>query len=232
MPPCVLAFDTALGGCSVGVLIDNTLAAARTVETARDQAKLLIPLIGEALAEAGKTYGDVDLIVSTVGPGSFTGLRLGLSTARSLALALSIPAVGVSTLDVMARYAARANPGKDDILAVLETKRSDFYVQRFDPQGAPLSDPLALEMPDIQAIMGDSPVTLVSDANARFMAGLGGNPIVSREINRVLIDPLTLGLIGVERAAHGDVAALNPLYLRGADVSRPKVPPRRIAPVT
>jgi tRNA threonylcarbamoyladenosine biosynthesis protein TsaB len=227
--PTVLAFDTALGGCSVGLLAGER-SAVRQVPTQRDQAKILIPLINEVLAEVGVGYPDLDLIVSTVGPGSFTGLRLGLSTARSLSLALSKPLVGVTTLEVAARQMVTEMPGDTPVLVVLETKRTDFYLQLFDPQGHPQGEPMAKEVPEIIEFLAARRVSLTGDALTRFTEGLGGNLDVSREMGRVLLDPLTLARIGMEKAEAGRGGDLSPVYLRGADVSVSKQTPRRIAP--
>lgn len=130
----ILAFDTAVEGCSVAVV--NTATGqdwSDRVVTDRRQAEILVPMIEEIMARAGVTFQTLDRIAVTIGPGSFTGVRIGLSTARALALASNLPLVGVSTLQVMASSAA-ASKG-ENILAVLDTKREDFYGEVFDAQG-------------------------------------------------------------------------------------------------
>lgn len=226
--PNILAFDTALGGCSIGLLAGGRFAS-REVETARDQARILIPLIEEVLAEAGIGFKDLDVIASTVGPGSFTGLRLGLSTLRSLGLALDKPMVGLNTLEVVARYAAAETGGAGDpILAVIETKRSDYYVQLFAPDGKPLTEPQALELAEVHRVAPESQLILAGDAVTRISAESGGKLRVSREMHRVLLHPRTLVDLAAEKAAQGQGGDLSPVYLRGADVSVSKRAPRRI----
>lgn len=221
----LLAFDTALGGCSVGLLAGERFAA-REVETARDQARILIPLIEEVLAEAGIGFTDLDAIVSTVGPGSFTGLRLGLSTARSLGMALDKPVYGITTLSVVAR--AAAVDATDPILAVLETKRSDFYVQLFSPDGKPETEPQALELTAVHDLIAGRRVILAGDSVTRIRAESGQNIDVSREMHRVLLHPRTLVEAARDAIATGQAGELEPLYLRGADVSVSKQKPRRL----
>lgn len=223
----ILAFDTALGGCAVGLMAGERFVA-REVETARDQARILVPLIEEVLAEAGIGFKDLDLIGSTVGPGSFTGLRLGLSTARSLGLALGKPLVGLNTLEVVARHAAAERAGDDPILAVIETKRSDYYVQLFTPDGKPQTAPQALERTAVHDLLPESHVVLAGDAVTRISTESGGKLRVSREMHRVLLHPRTLCQLAAEKAAAGQGADLSPVYLRGADVSVSKRAPRRI----
>lgn len=224
----VLAFDTALGGCAIGLRAGDRFAA-RTVETARDQARILVPLIEEVLAEAGIGFKDLDVMASTVGPGSFTGLRLGLSTLRSLGLALDKPMVGLNTLEVVARHAAHEIGGAGDpILAVIETKRSDFYVQLFTPDGIPQTAPQALELSAVHDLIAESRVNLAGDAVNRIRAESGGKLRVSREMHHVLLHPRTLVDLAVEKAGQGMGADLTPVYLRGADVSVSKRAPRRI----
>ena len=246
--PAILAFDTALGGCSVGVRARSGKIAHREVPTLRDQAKLLVPLIEETLQEAGTTYQELDLIASTIGPGSFTGLRIGLSTARSLALALDKPALGMNTLDVIARHYYDA-PGAQaaPFLIVLETKRRDFYACCYDPQHDTQNN--ALYPPfagDICAILKSVPKEIKTlhvggDCLERFEAERQNHAqdidIDIRYLAEVT-QPAGVMLIELahqysqiaqnEDATPSLAAPLEPLYLRGADVSKPKNPPRKL----
>ena len=222
----ILACDTALGGMSVGV-VTREAKVTRRIETAREQAALLVPLIRETLEEANLSFADLDLIVSSTGPGSFTGLRIGLSTARSLALALDKPARGVSTLAVVARQTQT----RDKRAVLLETKRRDFYVQVFDEKARPLGKPQALEGEALlSSLQENGPCHLAGDALARFTREAGAEWVRAHACGQspmVLLDPLVMARMGKEAAALPP-EPLEPLYLRGADVSRPKVPPRTL----
>ena len=124
----ILAFDTALTGCNVALVTASERRISRQVETQRDQAKLLVPMIQEVLEEGALGFDELDLIVATQGPGSFTGLRLGLATARALGVALNKPVMGINCFDfVHAHY--RTAGYKQALLVILETKRQDFYAQ-------------------------------------------------------------------------------------------------------
>lgn len=216
----VLGFDTALGGCSIA-LAGGDKKISRQVETQRDQAKILVPLIQDVVAEAGIGFEALDLIVTTVGPGSFTGLRIGLSTARSLALALGKPLAGVTTLDVLgAQVAAEAGA---PMLCVLETKRSDYYVQPFDGAGTSLDEPSALEMAAIVEKFSGQGYGLCGDAVERFRAEAGDRMHFTRVVPVTLLDPLVLVACGARAAEAGGIdKPAVPLYLREADVSLPK----------
>lgn len=121
----VLAIDVSVNGCSVGVLDTETaIFHQKRMETDRGQAEFLIPMVESVVSEAGIAMKDLGVISVTRGPGSFTGVRIGLATAKTLGLALNIPVFGFSTLDVI----ARAN-GKADALFLIDTKRDDFYGQ-------------------------------------------------------------------------------------------------------
>lgn len=219
----ILALDTALGGMSVGVLKGKT-QASRRVETAREQAALLVPLIQEVMEEAQLSFADLDLIVSSVGPGSFTGLRIGLSTARTLALALEKPAYGLTSLQVVAKQVEVA----DKLAVLLETKRKDFYVQVFDAGAKPFGEPQALEGEALLSFLaGEGPLHLAGDALERFAQVAGPEWMrahISGQSSLKLIDPIVMARMGKEATL-----PLEPLYLRGADVSKPKTPPRVLA---
>lgn len=98
----VLAIDTALDACSVAIVREGETLAALSEQMNRGQAERLAPTVQEAIAAAGLTFAQIDRIAVTTGPGSFTGVRVGLSFARALALALNKPCLGVSTLEALA----------------------------------------------------------------------------------------------------------------------------------
>ncbi len=215
----ILAFDTALNGCNVACVKAGGTPAFRQIVTGRDQAARLVPLIQECVNEAGITFADLDKIITTIGPGSFTGLRIGLSTARSLALALNTPLVGVTTLDVIAQQALRVAGGAP-FAVLLETKRSDYYGQVFDGQGHATGEPFALSASDVLAHLSNH--VIVGDAVERFVAETG---YAGSFESMTMLDPLDLLAIGCLATAGNST---EPLYLRGADVSQSKKIPLEI----
>ncbi len=222
----VLAIDTAMNGCTAGLLDTDTGECVSTVEPmARGHAEKLVPLIQQTLTKAHLDFQDIGMIATTVGPGAFTGLRIGLSTARSLGLALNIPVIGVTTLSVLAAAYLAAYESDHNILVLIETKRTDFYGQMFSPQGDTLSDPFALPGEVIADVHITDKVMLIGDANARFLSLLSAEqkhrvtPVAGFEIP----DPAFIARIGYALWESGDTDSLpEPLYLRDADVSQSK----------
>ena len=98
----ILGFDTSAAHCAAALLYGNRVLAARAEEMGRGQAERLMPLLEEVLADAGTEWADLSRLGVGIGPGNFTGIRIAVSAARGLALALEIPAVGVSTFDAIA----------------------------------------------------------------------------------------------------------------------------------
>lgn len=122
----VLAIDVSVSGCSVAILNGETATLhQKRMETERGQAEFLIPMVNDIVREAALDIKDLDCIAVTRGPGSFTGVRIGLATAKTLGLALDIPVFGFSTLDVI----ARAHPENPPTVFLIDTKRDDFYGQ-------------------------------------------------------------------------------------------------------
>jgi tRNA threonylcarbamoyl adenosine modification protein YeaZ len=120
--PLILAFDTSAAHCAAALLLGDTMLAARAEEMTRGQAERLMPLLEEILAEHNKTWRDLTAIGVGVGPGNFTGIRIGVSAARGLALALDIPAIGVSTFDAIS-YGATT-----DHAAAVPAPRDQLYL--------------------------------------------------------------------------------------------------------
>lgn len=217
----VLAFDTALNGCVVAVVMPSGKAYTRVLHTEREQAAKLIPLIQETMAEAGCAFADLGLIVTSIGPGSFTGLRISLSSARSFGASLNIPVQGVSTLEAMAATCEI----NQDALVVLETKRADYYVQAFGKDGA-TSEASCMSADDIAAF---NPTFVCGDAIERLQAEAGAS-LTATYKSESMLDPVKLATLGAEKfAANGGRAERpEPVYLRGADVSVSNKTQRRI----
>ncbi len=126
----VLALDTAGENCAVAVARtgDGPDILARCVEAVgRGHAERLMPMIGEALAKTGLTYAFLERIAVTTGPGSFTGTRIGVAAARGLALALGVPAVGVSVLDALIEAAGGGGGGL--VVVALDARRGEIYAK-------------------------------------------------------------------------------------------------------
>ena len=131
----LLAIDTALEACSVAVAAgDGKQSIVVSEIVGRGHAERLFGMIEAAMAEAGLAFADLDRIAVTVGPGSFTGLRVGIAAARGLALVVKCPVVGLGTLAVHAE-AARAVAGPVPVLALLDARRDELYGQRFSSDG-------------------------------------------------------------------------------------------------
>lgn len=196
----------------------------------RGHAEVLIPFIQAMLEEAGLAFEDLEALAVPLGPGAFTGLRIGLTAAKSLGLSLDIPVIGLGTFDILARqfFAQGGIPVPYEVLGLLiETRRSDFYVQMFDKAGAALTQPVAQEGADIAAEWQDRVVFWAGDAAPRFRTQEGLSARFG--YGDVLYpDPAVMIEMAAERLASlptrqysGQV--LEPLYLRGADVSVSKM---------
>jgi tRNA threonylcarbamoyladenosine biosynthesis protein TsaB len=151
------------------------LAAARA-PMEQGQAEALVPLIERTMGAADATYAALDRIAVTLGPGSFTGVRVGLSTARALGLAAHKPVIGVSTFDVLAAAVPNGERTRfKTILAAIDTKRGDLYVQTFAGSDlAPRTAPAALPPADLAAWMGASDVLVVGDGVTAALNALPG----------------------------------------------------------
>ncbi len=123
-----LGIETATSIASVGIVVEDRVVAERSLPMHGSHARTLLPLVDEALAAAGVTLAALDLLAVSIGPGSFTGLRIGLSVAKGLALATGLPVVGVPTLEA---YAHTAGPRSGLLCPVLDARKGEVYAAAF-----------------------------------------------------------------------------------------------------
>ena len=140
------------------------------------QAEALVPMIEHVLSDCDVSYSMLDRIAVTVGPGSFTGVRVGIATARALGFAASKMTVGIPTTEVLAATA----PEKDRrILAAIDTKRGDLYVQMFNRDRSPIGNINVVDLENLKLWAGPDPVTVVGDGAVIALPALGPNASAS-----------------------------------------------------
>lgn len=174
----ILAIDTALGGCSVAISRGNEIICELADEKSGQQSKVLVLMIEDALAKAGLAYENVDYFASTIGPGGFTGIRVGLTAAKTLSLVTGKQLIGVSTLETIA-YGAGL---QCDVLATIDAYRGQYYLQRFRSNGALLaqSGALLVDAGKIDAL-GHGAKVIASLPHARDVAGLAYSKLLAGE---------------------------------------------------
>lgn len=222
----ILAIDTAMGSCAVAVRLRGAAAAvSRCVPMQHGHAAALVPMVQEVMREAGTGFDALDLIAVTIGPGSFTGIRTGLSTARALGLAHDVPVLGLTTLEVLARQAtaARFSETYDGICVAIDSRRAEIFFQFFGKDGTPRSDPGMALANDIH-FPENTRTLLVGDAAVRLAEEARGDFGIAEELSA--LDPEFLAsLAGQEFTKHrkaGQTPPLpHPFYLRAPDVTAP-----------
>ncbi|GAB5507288.1 MAG: tRNA (adenosine(37)-N6)-threonylcarbamoyltransferase complex dimerization subunit type 1 TsaB [Rhizobiaceae bacterium] len=208
----ILAIDTAANLCAACIFDMQAGELGRAMhDLGKGHAEHLMSTIDEALAAANSAYADLGLIAVSVGPGSFTGIRVGVAAARGLALALGIPSVGITTLDAMAAEARRKFAGKS-VLAAIDARRDQLYVASYDASGKRSYGPAIATLEEAAGML-TADMALVGSA-ATMIAGQAGRDVA------IAATSATADIaIYAELAAGMDPASgpPQPLYLRGAD---------------
>lgn len=220
----VLAIDTALAACSAAVLDtdDGGIVASQSLPMTRGHAEALMPLIGRVMNQAAIAFTALDRIAVTTGPGSFTGLRVGLSAARGIALAASKPVVGLTTLTAYAAPVVSQN-GEQPVISAIDARHDQVYFQVVSGNGSALIPPRI------------APIDEALDA-ARFgaphLVGNAANILAERWPAQALppfkVDaqsaPDIAWVAWLGAAVTPDSAPARPFYLRAPDAKIPKDP--------
>jgi tRNA threonylcarbamoyladenosine biosynthesis protein TsaB len=205
----VLALDTCLAACQTALWRDGKPVAVASEPMARGHQERLAPMLEAMLASANVAPAQIDRIGVTVGPGSFTGLRVGLAFAKGLALALGIPLVGVTSLEALG---AGAPAGLS--LVLVDARREQAYWQAFEG-GMAVTAPQASTLTDIVdwTLGHGAPAALIGPGAGLLAARFGAAQCLARAAP----EPTVIARLAAER----EPAAVRPLYLRTPDAKLP-----------
>lgn len=211
----ILSIDTAASYCAVAIY-DSTrdaVLAQISENIGKGHAEVLMDYIERAVSKSAIAMADIDRVAVNIGPGSFTGVRIGVSAARGFALALNCPAIGITAFEALAFETQNINPLKP-VLVLLEAHRGEIYAANFNADGKILSDPEVLSREEAAALAAkqiDETIFAGSAASA-INEALG-------ERFQVTCEEPTANI-----ATYAKLAALKqpgeapkPLYMRGPD---------------
>lgn len=169
----VLAIDTALGACAAAVLDTayGGILASESQPMVRGHAEALIPLVARVMQQSKMAFHDLDRIAVTTGPGSFTGLRVGLSAARGFGVATGLPVVGLSTLAVYAAPHLAAD-SRVPVVAAIDARHRHVYLQVFGPGGRTVIAPRLAPLEEAIRAASEAPSRLVGSAARAVADGL------------------------------------------------------------
>ena len=215
----VLALDTATSACSVALWHEGVVVARRFVRLERGHAEALAPMIRDVLSEAAIAATAIDRLGVTIGPGAFTGLRVGLATARGLALAIGRPLIGITTFEAIA-HGLPDDRIRHPVLIAVDSRRRELFLQRFDADLRTEGEPAVLDPESCAAWLPSGPLLVAGDGAAALRAALAGRPGLSFLDGLEVPDAAVMArlIAGFDsRSGHRP----RPLYLRAPDVTLP-----------
>lgn len=219
-----LSIDTSTHRAGVALWADGTCVARETNADPSLHAERIVSLIERALATSGWQRSALDLIVSCVGPGSFTGIRVGLATAKGIALGLDRPIVGVGSLEAMAAAASGTTSGV--IVPLLDARKGEIFWAAYAQDGSQVSAPAHVAVANIEQALApfiERGATVVGE----FADSLTLSDAVRRWRSEAtdLPDPVYVARVGVtkfERSGPDNLDGLEPVYVRPPDITSPK----------
>ncbi len=212
----ILGIDTSAAQCAVA-LVGHAATVAERRAMERGHAEHLFPMIEAVLARAGAAFGDIARIAVCTGPGSFTGVRIGVAAARGLALGLGVPVVGVSRFEALAAE-VRETRSQEPVAVCLAGRGETVFVQVFGGADVRPAGPVATRIESLSRVIPGACHLFAGDAAARAADSAALVP-------DGLPDPAVIARLGADCPGAGLPA---PLYLRGADAQVPADAPPRL----
>jgi tRNA threonylcarbamoyladenosine biosynthesis protein TsaB len=212
----VLAIDTALAACSVAIFDSdaNRILASQSLPMTRGHAEALMPLVERVMADANTDFAGIDRVAVTTGPGSFTGLRVGIAAARGIALAAEKPAIGITTL--LAYAAPYQIEGRFPTVAAIDARHDQVYFQVFAPGGHARGEPRLAPLREAAEAAAATRARLVGSAAQAVANALPEGSAVPVSVEpRLAPDIAWVARLGALSAE--DASPPVPQYLRAPD---------------
>lgn len=217
----LLAIDTAGSGCSVALWAGEEVLAHEVAATMHGHAAALAPMIQRLAAGAGIELTALGGIAVSCGPGGFTGIRVGLATARAMALAIGCQAIGIGSFQALAAQAsASAGTPHGNVLAVLDSRREELFAAELNPSLTPAAAPMLLSASEIGMLARRRGLRLVAESDLTDFAAAA---FADLEIALARPDAATVARLAALRPDLHLPA--EPIYLRPPDISQPKAAP-------
>ena len=215
----VLGLDCAGAACSAAIVDGDTIRARYQEEMQRGQAERIVPMVADCLRDAGLDAADLDGIAVTVGPGAFTGVRIGIAAAQGLSRAAGVPLIGVTVTESLA--AAIPAEGGRPLVVAIDSRRADPFLELFQARGdAWIGDGARAVAATVATLAAEIPenAMLIGDYADRLRDLIGRGTVLTAS---PFPDPAAVARLGADRLHDGSGKPAVPLYLRAPDVSAP-----------
>ena len=217
----ILSIDTASNLCTVSVLENESCLKEIIVDDARNHSEKIMPVIEQVLQETNLSLNDIDLIVCDKGPGSFTGIRIGVGTVLAFRDSLNIECVGISSLEALA-YNTQ-NEGY--ICSLIDAKNDNVYYGLFELKNNEYNQIGDFEFKNIEDVVSllkqySSPVTFVGDGSVLYEEFIKNNLNNCNFCDKNDLSSVSLGIAGLNSFKNGKQTSLMPLYLRKSQAER------------
>lgn len=222
----ILSIDTASDICGVSILENNKLLINLDTNSGRTHSENLMPMIEKAFSNTNLSIKDMDLIVCDIGPGSFTGIRIGVATSKAFSDSLNIPCIGVSSLEILAYNIKNNLKNEDFVCSILDCKNDNCYYAIYQFKNDTLKEIIAPKADSIENFKNivpnfeDKNITFVGDGidiYKEYLSSLFKNAIFSKEN---ILNSYSLGICGLEKFNNKQFCDVLPLYLKKPQAQR------------
>lgn len=225
--PLILSIDTSTTVCSVALHRDGVVAACYELFTEKSSSGMLTTLIQNTVQHSGHQLSELDAIAVAKGPGSYTGLRIGVSTAKGLCFALDKPLLAIDTLKAMVRQVAGFYPADHLLCPMLDARRMEVYCAVYDPEGREIRPTSAqiIGESSFADLLAQQPVVFFGNGAAKCQAVLAHQPNAHFPAQTVHPSARTVGQLAAtayEQSQFEDVANFEPYYLKDFVGTKPK----------
>lgn len=223
----ILSIDTSTASCSVALHQDGQLLGCYELFTERTSAAMLTTLINDVVSQAGYQLTDTDAVAVAKGPGSYTGLRIAVSTAKGLCFALDKPLLAVNTLAAMAEQVRPFFPPTHTLCPMIDARRMEVYCALYNAAGHEIQATTAqiIDEHSFDTWLDQGPVVFFGDGAAKCQALLGSHPNALFPALNVIPSARTIGRLATEKFSEGSfeqLAAFEPFYLKEFMTTQPR----------